>query len=235
MAVNVSTESRRLKANAADVNGNRFLRACRPLPYRLDSLTAPVFPDYRAGRGGPGCPSVLHLAGLRVEGKLVLKMADYIKPVINKHALKQLGLPEGDRRHVYKKGEEYEKRHTDVMTRLTSAVPSSWLEVGEGDPVALHMGVFQLPRRLHAPGGLVTQQKVPHRLTCHCDTPSTTTMTLQKDEDFSSSAILHEVLHCAPTGAEYQLEAQRYDTFIKAPVKHGSVGSGMESIAVLLG
>jgi len=51
-----------------------------------------VFPDYQADRGGPGCLSDLHLAGLREEEKLVLKMADYIKPVINKHALKQLRL-----------------------------------------------------------------------------------------------------------------------------------------------
>lgn len=51
-------------------------------------------------------------------------------------------------------------------------------EAGVGDPVALHVGVVQLPRCLYALGGLVNQPKVSHSLTCHCHTISHTTVTV---------------------------------------------------------
>lgn len=56
----------------------------------LDSPTSLVFPGYQADQGGPGCLSVLPLAGLRMEEKFVLKMGEYIKSVINKHPVKRL-------------------------------------------------------------------------------------------------------------------------------------------------
>lgn len=55
----------------------------------LDFPTSPAFPGYQADQVGPGCLSVLHQAGLRMEEKSVFKMCEYTKPVNNKHSVKK--------------------------------------------------------------------------------------------------------------------------------------------------